>query len=71
MSDSSGQMQDIPKQVPGKVQAIRFKKIIQTFVTTDFNGEEQGTYQFERNGMRKDNQHRRMQSSTLLRGRKL
>jgi len=48
MSDSTGQMQDIPKQVPGKVLAIRFKKIIQTFTTTDFNGEEQETYQFEK-----------------------
>lgn len=48
MSDSAGQMQDIPKQVPGKVLAIRFKKIIKTFVTTDFNGEEQETYQFEK-----------------------
>lgn len=48
MSDSSGQMQDIPKHVPGKVLAIRFKKIIKTFVTTDFNGEEQETYQFEK-----------------------
>ena len=48
MSDSAGQMQNIPKQVPGKVLAIRFKKIIQTFTTTDFNGEEQETYQFEK-----------------------
>ena len=48
MSDSAGQIQDIPKQVPGKVLAIRFKKIIQTFTTTDFNGEEQETYQFEK-----------------------
>ena len=33
---------------PGKLLAIRFKKIIQTFTTTDFNGEEQETYQFEK-----------------------
>ena len=48
MSDSEGRVQDIPKQVPGKVLALRFKKIIQTFTTTDFNGEEQETYQFEK-----------------------
>ena len=48
MSDSTGNMQDIPKQIPGKVLALRFKKIIQTFTTTDFNGEEQETYQFEK-----------------------
>ena len=48
MSDSEGRVQEIPKQVPGKVLALRFKKIIQTFVTTDFNGEEQETYQFEK-----------------------
>ena len=48
MSDSAGQVQEIPKQVPGRVLALRFKKIIQTFVTTDFNGEEQETYQFEK-----------------------
>lgn len=48
MPDSEGRVQDIPKQMPGKVLALRFKKIIQTFVTTDFNGEEQETYQFEK-----------------------
>lgn len=48
MQDSEGRVQDIPKQVPGKVLALRFKKIIQTFTTTDFNGEEQETYQFEK-----------------------
>lgn len=48
MSNSEGQVQDIPKQVPGRVLALRFKKIIQTFVTIDFKGEEQETYQFEK-----------------------
>ena len=48
MPDSEGQVQNIPKQMPGKVLALRFKKIIQTFTTTDFNGEEQETYQFEK-----------------------
>lgn len=38
----------MPRQVPGKVLALRFKKIVQTFTTTDFNGEEQETYQFEK-----------------------
>ena len=48
MADSNGNVQEIPKQVPGKVLAIRFKKIIQTFTTTDFNGEEQEMYTFEK-----------------------
>ncbi|MBO5058042.1 MAG: hypothetical protein J6C05_09085 [Prevotella sp.] len=48
MPDSEGRQQNIPKQVPGKVLALRFKKIIQTFTTTDFNGEEQETYLFEK-----------------------
>lgn len=48
MADSEGRVQDIPKQVPGKVLAIRFKKIIKTFTTTDFDGIEQETYQFEK-----------------------
>lgn len=48
MPDSVGMMQDIPTKVPGKVLAIRFKKIIKTFITTNFNGEEQETYQFEK-----------------------
>ena len=46
--DSNGVVQEMPRQVPGKVLALRFKKIVQTFVTTDFNGEEQETYQFEK-----------------------
>ena len=48
MPGSDGKVQDIARQVPGKVLALRFKKIIQTFITTDFNGEEQETYQFEK-----------------------
>lgn len=48
MADSEGRVQDIPKQVPGKVLAIRFKKIIKTFTTTDFDGIEQEIYQFEK-----------------------
>ena len=48
MADSNGKVQEIPKQVPGKVLAKRFKKIIQTFTTTDCNGEEQEMYTFEK-----------------------
>lgn len=48
MQDSSGLEQQIPQQMPGKVLAIRFKKITNTIVTTDFNGEQQEQYQFEK-----------------------
>lgn len=48
MPDSEGNTQEIQKKVPGKVLALRFKKIVQTFTTTDFNGEERETYQFEK-----------------------
>jgi hypothetical protein len=46
--DSSGQSQEISRQVPLKVLAIRFKKIIKTFTTTGLDGEEEETYQFQK-----------------------
>lgn len=46
--DSSGQAKNITKQVPSKVLAIRFKKIIKTFTKTGPDGEEQNTYLFKK-----------------------
>ncbi len=46
--DSQGRDQDITKTVPGKVLAIRFKKIIKTFELTDEHGEEYERYDFEK-----------------------
>lgn len=43
-----GSPQEIKKQVPCKALAIRFKKIINTFVHKNINGEEEETYQFEK-----------------------
>lgn len=47
-SDSEGRQQDITRQVPSKVLAIRFKKILQTFTMTGIDGEEQETYIFQK-----------------------
>lgn len=44
--DSNGQQQEINRQVPSKVLAIRFKKILKTFTHTGPDGEEEETYQF-------------------------
>lgn len=46
--DSRGINQDITKTVPGKVLAIRFKKIVKTFELRDKNGEEYERYDFEK-----------------------
>ncbi len=46
--DSQGINQDITKTVPGKVLAIRFKKIIKTFELRDEHGEEYEKYDFEK-----------------------
>ncbi len=43
-----GESQAIKKQVPSQALAIKFKKILRTFVTKDVNGEEKETYQFEK-----------------------
>lgn len=48
VSDSSGEQQQVIKKVAGKALAFRFKKILQTFVITDENGEEAETYIFEK-----------------------
>lgn len=47
-ADSSGIIQSIRKEVPSKVLAIKFKKIIKTITTTGPNGEEQETYIFKK-----------------------
>lgn len=47
-ADSSGVIQSIRKEVPSKVLAIKFKKIIKTITTTGPNGEEQETYIFKK-----------------------
>ena len=46
--DSEGNRQDITKTVPGKVLAIRFKKILKTNVILNANGEEEEHYDFEK-----------------------
>ncbi|MBQ3700831.1 MAG: hypothetical protein II886_13155 [Prevotella sp.] len=48
VSDSQGEQQQVVKKVTGKALAFRFKKILQTFVTTGTNGEEVETYTFEK-----------------------
>lgn len=45
-TDSMGNIQPIRKEVPSKVLAIRFKKIIKTIRTTGPNGEEEEKYIF-------------------------
>lgn len=46
--DSQGHNQDITKTVPGKVLAIRFKKILKTNIIRNANGEEEEHYDFEK-----------------------
>lgn len=48
VSDSAGEQQQIVKKVASEALAFRFKKILQTFVTTKDNGEEVETYIFEK-----------------------
>ena len=48
VTNSDGKPEEIVRQQPGKVLAIRFKKIIKTFVTTNARGEEEETYIFEK-----------------------
>ena len=45
--DARGIEQEIKKEVPSKVLAIRFKKILKTFTNTGRNGEEE-TYVFQK-----------------------
>ena len=46
--DSKGNNQDITKTVPGKVLAIRFKKILKTNIIRNEMGEEEEHYDFEK-----------------------
>lgn len=46
--DSSGKQQQISRQVPAQVLAIRFKKILQTITRHDANGEEEESYIFQK-----------------------
>lgn len=46
--DSQGNSQDITKTVPGKVLALRFKKILKTTIIKGEHGEEYETYDFEK-----------------------
>jgi hypothetical protein len=46
--DTQGHTQEIKKQIPSKVLAIRFKKIQRTYTTTGVDGEEDETYIFEK-----------------------
>lgn len=48
MQDSSGQMRDVGQMQPGKVLAIRFKKIMKTEEHTDKNGTSYERYEFEK-----------------------
>lgn len=48
VTNSDGRPEEIVRQQPGKVLAIRFKKIIKTFVMTNARGEEEETYIFEK-----------------------
>ena len=41
-------MQDIEKEIPGKVLALRFKKIIKTVTKLLDNGKETETYEYEK-----------------------
>ena len=47
-TDSTGQQQQITRQVPAQVLAIRFKKILQTITRHDSTGEEQESYIFQK-----------------------
>ncbi len=46
--DAQGRMQDIEKEIPGKVLALRFKKIIKTVTKILDNGKEAETYIYEK-----------------------
>ena len=46
--DTRGTQREIKKEVPSKVLAITFKKILKTFTNTGRNGEEE-TYVFQKN----------------------
>jgi len=46
--DSTGKQQQISRQVPAQVLAIRFKKILQTITRHDANGDEEETYIFQK-----------------------
>ena len=48
VADANGEMKLIEKEVPGKVLAIRFKKIIETVTETMKDGSERDTYKFEK-----------------------
>lgn len=48
MPDSSGIIHDVLQQKPGKVLAIRFKKILSTIEETDEAGETVERYEFEK-----------------------
>ncbi len=53
--DSDGNMQDIYKTVPGKVMAIKFKKIVETQQQIDEDGTVHETYIFEKEKDRNGN----------------
>jgi hypothetical protein len=44
--DSTGRQAEIRKEMPAKVLAIRFKKIVKTFTHMGANGEEEEEYRF-------------------------
>lgn len=48
VTDANGDMKQIEKEVPGKVLAIRFKKIIETVTEIMEDGTEKETYKFEK-----------------------
>jgi hypothetical protein len=48
VQDSSGTLRDVPKVVPGKALAIRFKKILKTEEKEDSYGNVTETYAFEK-----------------------
>lgn len=48
MPDSAGIIHDVLQQKPGKVLAIRFKKILRTIEETDEAGETVERYEFEK-----------------------
>lgn len=48
MPDSNGMIHDVLQQKPGKVLAIRFKKILRTIEETDETGETVERYEFEK-----------------------
>ena len=48
VQDADGEMKEIEKEVPGKVLAIKFKKIIETVTKVMADGTETETYKFEK-----------------------